>query len=90
MSKKIVAFSLLSLCVLLWWCWTQNNNKDNECVDNTCTTEKTEITTDRNTSKTTSEIESDIVGFTENSGEAPVAEKTSWEPIVVEWWGRDS
>ena len=44
----------------------------------------------RTTDKTTSEIESDIAGFTETSGEVPVAEKLNWEPIVVEWGERDS
>ena len=91
MSKKIIAFSLLSLCVLLCGCWVQNNTViENECIDNTCWNEINETAKARTTNKTTSEIESEIAGFDENSGEIQVAEKLDWEPIVVEWGERDS
>lgn len=85
MSKKIVAFSLLSLSILLCWCWNQNNNADYQCADDTCSNQNAEVTTQRDTNRTTSEIEGDIVGFTENSGDIPVAEKTDWETIVIQW-----
>ena len=90
MSKKIIAFSFLSLCVLLCGCWSQNNNTENQCIDDTCVDKNTPTAEARTTDKTTSEIESDIAGFTETSGEVPVAEKLNWEPIVVEWGERDS
>ena len=91
MSKKIVAFGLLSLCVLLYGCWTQNNNSntENQCIDDTCMNQNVKTAEARTTNKTTSEIESDIAGFDENSGEAPVAEKLNWEPIVIQWEERN-
>ena len=89
MSKKIVAFSFLSLCVLLCGCWQQNNAVENQCVDDTCIDKNTPTAEARTTDKTTSEIESDIAGFNEDFGEVPVAEKLDWEPIVVEWGERD-
>ena len=90
MSKKILAFSLLSLCVLLRWCGTQNNTVDeNQCVDDSCAVQNNDVAKERANENVTSEIEDDIVGLDENAGEIPVAEKLSWEPIVVEWWERD-
>lgn len=87
MSKKIIAFSFLSLCLVLCGCWQQNNNTENQCIDDTCINNPADEA--KAPSKTTSEIESDIAGFTENSGEVQVAEKLDWEPIVVDWGGRD-
>lgn len=90
MSKKIVAFSFLSLCVLLCGCWQQNNSTDNQCVDDTCIIDQDTTTAEaRTTNKTTSEIESDIAGFDENSDEVPLAEKVNWEPITISGWDRD-
>ena len=71
---------VLSLCVILCGCWVQNENK---CIDNTCWNDVT--AEDRTTNKTTSEVEGEIAGFAENSGEIPIAEKTDWELITVEW-----
>lgn len=89
MSKKIIALSLLSLCAILCGCWVQNSTtNENQCIDDTCTEQNVKTAESRTTNKTSSEIESDITGFNENSGEIPVAEKTDWEPVVVQWQER--
>ena len=78
MSKKIVAFGLLSLCVLLRGCGTQNNAIDeNQCIDESCAIQDNDVAKERANENVTSEIEDDIVGLDENTGEIPVAEKLS-------------
>lgn len=89
MSKKIVALSLFSLCVLLCGCWSQDNGTVNVCTDDTCAVGDTQTAEARTNNRATSEIEDDIDWLTQDSDEIPVAEKLSWEPIVVQWWERD-
>lgn len=96
MSKKFIAFSVLSLCLFLFGCWSKDSNVNNteECLDgDTCQ----EITvTDEASDKSSEEknedvsaIESDIDWFNDISDEITVAEKLDWEPIMIAWEGRE-
>ena len=94
MSRKIVAFSVLSLCLFLCGCWSKDNNVDNnECLDGTCLENTNIVEGTENVKGEKNEeigvIESDIEWFDENSEEITVAEKLDWEPIVISWMGRD-
>ena len=92
MSRKIITFSVLSLCLFLCGCWSKDNNVNNECLDWDTCLEETNVVEVAEKEKNNEEIqviESDIEWFDENSGEITVAEKLSWEPIVISWEGRE-
>jgi len=64
MSKKFVAFSILTLFMFICWCGNKNDNTN-------------DLETDIEKTETTNNLE-----------EVPVAEKTDWEAVVMQW-GRD-
>jgi hypothetical protein len=90
MSKKIIAFSLLSLCFILWGCQSQNTtNNTTDCADwVSCWVN--EVAEPQATNRTISEIEEDIEWFDETLGEIHVAEQWNGETIVIQWQSRDS
>jgi len=73
MSKKIILLGVIMMCAFIYGCDSQKNIDEQQS-----NTENLGI----------NDNESDIAWINETT-EIPVAEKLDWEPIVVQWWGRN-
>lgn len=74
MSKKIILLSVIIMCTFMYGCESQKDDTNTQ----EATAENLRV----------NENETDTAGINETT-EIPVAQRNDWEPINIQWWGRD-